>query len=167
MRAWTALGLVVVTVGGFWRARVAHSQAMATPAGQHVALAPSDIKWTDPPPVLRKGAKMAVVYGEPDKAGSPYVIFLRVPAGYRIMPHWHPTDENVTVLHGSMAAGIGDTFDPNVKPLPAGSFFSMPAGMHHFAVMTTESLIQVTGLGPFKLVYVHPEDDPSKQRATR
>jgi len=169
MRRWPGV-VAVLAVAALvaLRAGLARSQTAANaPAGQHTAMTPSEMKWGEPPPVFRKGAKMAVLYGEPDKPGSQYIVRLHVPAGYKIMPHWHPLDENVTVISGTFAAGMGDTFDPNVKPLPAGSFASMPAGMHHFAFMPTESVVEVTGIGPFKLVYVHPEDDPSKQRANR
>lgn len=131
--AWPTVGAVVVVVTGLcWRATVAHSQAptpMPTPSGQHTALAPSDMKWGEAPPVFRKGAKMSVLYGDPAKDGALYVVLLRVPANYRIAPHWHPRDENVTVLSGSMGVGMGDTFDATVKALPAGTFYSMPAGM--------------------------------------
>jgi quercetin dioxygenase-like cupin family protein len=158
-----------MVTGVWWNARVAHSQASsaAVPAGQHTAMSPGEMKWGEAPPVFHKGLKMAVLYGEPGTEGSLYVVQLRAPAGYKIMPHWHPRDENITVISGSFAAGMGDKFDQTVKALPPGSFASMPAGMHHFAYFPTESTIQVTGIGPFKLTYVHPEDDPSKQRATR
>ncbi len=169
MRRWSALVLMLV-MGGYvtWRATVAHSQTSANkPSGQHTVVTPSEMQWGEAPPVFKKGLKMAVLYGEPDKPGSHYVVQLRAPAGYKIMPHWHPLDENITVVSGSFAIGMGDTFDPNVKALPAGSFASMPAGMHHYAFMPTDAIVEVTGIGPFKLIYVHPEDDPSKQRATR
>lgn len=32
-------------------------------------------------------------------------------AGYKIMPHTHPTDENVTVLSGAAPIVMGDKFD--------------------------------------------------------
>ena len=170
MRRWPAWVVAVLLMATWigWRAKVAHSQTAANPgAEQHKAVAPSEMKWGEPPPVFRKGAKMSVLYGDPMKAGSNYVLLLRLPANYKVMPHWHPMDENVTVMSGSLAVAMGDTFDPSAKALPAGSFFSMPAGMHHFAFAPTETTVQVTGIGPFKLIYVNPADDPSKERATR
>jgi hypothetical protein len=36
--------------------------------------------------------------------------------------------------------------------------------VHHFAWTTGETEIQITTLGPWKLVYVNPKDDPSKNK---
>ena len=35
----------------------------------------------------------------------------------------------------------------------------------HFAVSKGESVVQIHGMGPWKVVYVNPADDPSKQAA--
>jgi quercetin dioxygenase-like cupin family protein len=130
-------------------------------------MAPNDLQWGEAPPVFKKGAKMAVLYGDPSKVGELFIVRLKMPAGYKIMPHWHPTDENVTVISGSVAFGMGDTIDPKVKPLPAGGFASMPAKMHHFAAAKGESIVEVSAIGPFKITYVNPADDPSKQAASK
>ena len=53
---------------------------------------------------------MAVVSGNPMAAGS-FTVQLSMPDGYRIMPHTHPTDEQVTVKKGTLLVGMGDTFD--------------------------------------------------------
>ena len=168
-----ALGLVVAGGAGvLLLAGIARSQAptagttaAATPM-EHTALAPSDIKWGDPPPVFNKGAKFAVLTGDPSKPGY-YAVRLKMPSGYKVMPHWHPTDENVTVISGSFAVGMGDKLDPKAKPLPAGSFFSMPAKMHHFSFARGETIVEVSGIGPFALTYIDPKDDPSKQAAAK
>jgi quercetin dioxygenase-like cupin family protein len=133
----------------------------------HVALTPADVKWGAPPPSLRKGAQFAVVSGDPTKTG-PFVIRLKFPAGYRISPHWHPTDEHVTVLAGTMALGMGEKFDQAaMKVLPAGSYGMLPAEMRHFAMAKTAATIQVHGMGPFVVNYVNPADDPSKATASK
>ncbi|MGZ3427352.1 MAG: cupin domain-containing protein, partial [Polyangia bacterium] len=124
-------------------------------------------KWGDPPPVFAKGAKMAVILGDPSKPGMLYILRFKAPAGYKIMPHWHPMEENVTVLSGSFAIAMGDKMDMKAKAYPPGSFFSMPAKMHHFAFAKKDTVIEVSGIGPFALTYVNPADDPSKQTATK
>lgn len=125
---------------------------------------PDTIKWGDPPPVLSPGAQLAVISGNPAGAG-PYVIRLKMPDGYKIMPHWHPTQENVTVLSGEFHIGMGDKFDEaGMQALPAGSFAAALAHQHHYAVAKGETIVQVHGTGPFKLVYVNPSDDPSKKK---
>jgi anti-sigma factor ChrR (cupin superfamily) len=103
---------------------------------------------------------IAVVSGDPGQA-APFVLRLKAPAGYKIPPHWHPTDEHVTVLSGSFAVGMGEKFDPTaMKTLPAGGFARMPAEMRHFAMAKTATTVQVHGTGPFALNYVNPADDP-------
>ena len=132
----------------------------ATPA--HVTITPLQIKWGDAPPVLRKGARFAVISGDPGAAG-PYTIRLKLPAGYRIAPHWHPTDENVTVISGTFSLGMGEKFDQaSMETLPAGGYALLPAEMRHYAWTKGGATVQVHGMGPFALNYVNPSDDPSQ-----
>ena len=143
--------------------------AIAQDAGTHahVTSTAADLKWGDPPPVFEKGATFALVSGDPSKEGL-YVVRLKMPAGYRINPHWHPTDEHVTVLSGTFAVGMGEKFDKaTMKDLPAGGYALLPAEMRHFAMAKTASVVQVHGPGPFTLNYVNPADDPTKRHATK
>jgi ketosteroid isomerase-like protein len=140
-------------------------EAPPAPPTQHVTAAPASLKWGDAPPGLPPGAKMAVVMGDPSQAGQPFVVRAQMPAGYKIMPHWHPTTESITVLSGAVAVGMGDKFDePAMQAVPAGGFASVPAEMHHFFMTKAASTIQVHGIGPFAIMYVNPADDPSKRQ---
>ena len=140
---------------------VAGAQESNAPA--HIVMAPAEAKWGAPPPVFEKGMSFTVVSGDPSKPGL-YVVRAKMPAGYKIAPHWHPTDEHVTVLSGTFAFGMGEQFDKaSMKALPAGGYALMPAEMRHFAMATTAATIQVHGQGPFALTYVNPADDPSKR----
>jgi len=86
-----------------------------------------------------------------------------MPAGYKIAPHWHPTDEHVTVLSGTFSLGMGETFDAKAaKPLAPGGYALLPAEMRHFAWTKGGATVQVHGMGPFVLNYVNPADDPSR-----
>src|SRR5262245_48872629 len=137
--SWRVISICALV---FAVARIASGQAAApapAPAPEHKAIAPDAVKWGDPPPALSKGAKLAVLYGDPGKEGL-FIVRLKMPAGYKVMPHWHPTDENVTVVSGALAIGMGDKLDPKAKALPAGAFYSMPAKMHHFAIATKETV---------------------------
>jgi quercetin dioxygenase-like cupin family protein len=141
----------------------ATGQGASAPA--HVLTAPAEVKWGEPPPVFEKGAKFAVIAGDPSQSGI-YVVRLKMPAGYKIAPHWHPTDEHVTVISGTFALGMGDKFDKRgMKDLPAGGYALLPAEMRHFAYAKTDATVQVHGMGPFALTYVNPADDPSKRAA--
>jgi quercetin dioxygenase-like cupin family protein len=128
------------------------------------AAAPA-LKWGPAPAVFPAGAQMAVVSGDPTKAG-PFVIELSMPSGYRIPPHTHPTDESVKVVKGTFLVGMGDTFDEGrTKPMGVGATGSIKAGMAHFAAAQGATVVSVTSTGPFAMTYVNPSDDPTKALA--
>ena len=68
------------------------------------------LSWGPAPAVFPKGAKMAVVSGDPGKA-APFTVELAFPNGYKIPPHFHPTDEAVEVKKGTFLVGMGDSLD--------------------------------------------------------
>lgn len=123
---------------------------------------PGSVKWGPAPPVFPKGAKIAVLSGDPSKDG-PYVVRLKMPANYKIPPHNHPTVEYVTVLSGKFHAGMGDKLNQvNGKTFAPGGFVSVPPGMNHYGWASEPTIVQVHGNGPFVINYVNPADDPSK-----
>jgi len=108
---------------------------------------------------------MAVVSGDPGKA-APFTVELAMPAGYKIQPHFHPTDETVTVKKGTLLVGMGDTFDASkAKPMKVGDTGAVPANAHHFAAAQGATVIAVSAMGPFAMTYVNSADDPQKQAA--
>lgn len=132
----------------------------AGPVVEHVMVAPTALVWGDSPPGLPAGAKVAVVVGDPGQPG-PFVLRAMVPAGYTVPPHWHPTTENLTVISGTIALGMGDTADPAaMTALSEGGFVALPAEMRHTFVARTAATFQVHGMGPFAITYVNPADDP-------
>lgn len=144
---------------------VAALTTLAQPAAPptHVLVTPADIVWGPAPPSLNPAAKLAVLFGNPGESG-PFVIRLHAPAGFKVAPHWHPTAEHVTVLSGTFAVGMGESFDEKgLHDLPPGGFVMLPAEMRHFAMAKTDIVIQVHGTGPFVLNYVNPADDPRQQ----
>jgi quercetin dioxygenase-like cupin family protein len=163
MRRAESFGTRAVVVG--LGCLLAVAGARAQDASTEVKVTPAELKWGPAPPVFEKGASMAVVSGDPGKA-APFVVRLKLPAGYKINPHFHPTDENVTVISGTFAVAMGDKFEAaGMKTMPAGSFALLPAQMHHYAMAKTPAVVQVHALGPFALTYVNPADDPSKRMA--
>ena len=100
--------------------------------------------------------RFEILSGDPTKTG-PYVIRIHAEPGYAIMPHVHPEDENIVVLQGSWAAGMGEPFNPQtLQPMETGSYTSLPGKMAHFAFSKTATILQVYGLGPFTPRYVTP-----------
>jgi quercetin dioxygenase-like cupin family protein len=107
---------------------------------------------------------MAVLAGDPAKPGALFTIRARVPDGYSVPPHTHPTEEQLTVIRGTMLLGMGSTFDATkLRELPAGSFARLPTGQPHFNLYKGETIIQLHGIGPYDVIYVSPADDPSSQ----
>lgn len=126
-----------------------------------------EVKWGPAPAVFPAGARLAVLQGDPGKPGE-YTVRLDMPSGYTIAPHFHPTDENVTVVKGTFLVGMGDKVERSkMLTLPTGGFITAGAQMHHYAIAKRRTIVQVHGIGPFTLTYVNPADDPSKKVARK
>jgi len=135
--------------------------ASAQPTG-FVLVTPDQLKWNDAGS-LPPGAKMAVLEGKMNEAG-PITARIKLPANYRVPPHWHPGVERLTVLSGTFNYGMGEKFDANAtKALAAGSVVVMPPKMNHFAWTEAETVLQLNVDGPWVIVYVNPADDPRKK----
>ncbi len=97
------------------------------------------------------------VWGDPDKSGAAFVIRIHNGAGYVVLPHTHPIDENITVVQGSFSLGTGRRFSRSaLAPLELGAYGFVPKNMAHFAWSKTETIIQVHGIGPFSSELVDP-----------
>ncbi len=124
-----------------------------------------DLKWGPAPAVFPSGAKMAVLQGDPGKA-EPVTVRVDFPNGYVLPPHFHPTDEAVTVIEGTFQVGMGDKVDKSkMTAVPVGGFVVAGAGQHHYAIAKGRTIVQVNLMGPFALTYVNPADDPTKKVA--
>ncbi|HWA14504.1 MAG TPA: cupin domain-containing protein [Burkholderiales bacterium] len=125
---------------------------------------PETIKWA-PNKSAPYGMQVVVLYGDPAKPG-PYVFRAKMPSGYKIPPHKHPDERNVTVLKGTYWSGVGERYNPMVmKEFQAGAFYITKANVPHFAWARTEVIIQEMGEGgqDHVIEYVNPDDDPRKQ----
>jgi anti-sigma factor ChrR (cupin superfamily) len=132
-----------------------YSQEKKESTAEHKIVHFGDLKWT---PIF-KGCDLAPVSGDSAVDGAPFVVRLRCADGAKIPAHWHPTDENVTVLKGAFLVGMGETFDEaKLQTMNVGNFVTMPKEMRHFAMSKGESIVQVHGAGPFKVNWVNPAD---------
>ena len=177
MKGWSSRLLLIAAVAGIvgcaaWREkfgkRVEPVPAPPEPVPAHVMLAPEAIKW-QPFPAGGPGAKLAVLSGDPQKS-APFVIRIRQPAGAKIPPHWHPTEEHVTVIKGMLFLGMGEKAQKRAaRAFSPGSYLLLPRKMPHFgwAGGKGETIVQVHGMGPFQIVYVNPADDPRSQPGKR
>lgn len=101
------------------------------------------------------GPRMTTLLGDPRKSGL-YSVRVSIPAHTQVRPHTHRDNRAVTVLSGTWHVGYGTTFDRKLlKTLPAGSFYTEPAGQPHFAETLDEpAVILVTGWGPSDTKFV-------------
>jgi len=132
-----------------------HSQEKKESAEAQKIVHFGDLKWT---PII-KGCDVASVSGDSSAEGAPFVVRIRCADGAKIPAHWHPTDENVTVLKGAFLVGMGESFDEaKLQTMNVGNFVAMPKEMRHFAMCKGETIVQVHGAGPFKVNWVNPSE---------
>jgi Domain of unknown function (DUF4437) len=121
------------------------------------------VKWGPASPALPPGAQQAILIGDPTKEGG-YVVRAKFPAGYKVAPHVHPNDENVTVISGMFHVGVGDKFDESKgQAIKTGGYFQVQKGVQHFAWVSQDTVIQLHGVGPGGINYVNAADDPRKK----
>jgi hypothetical protein len=124
----------------------------------------ADIQWKDGPASLAAGAKVAVLEGDPTKEGF-FTMRLWFPDGFKVLPHWHPRVEHVTVIKGALNIGMGEKFDQTVtREMSEGTFGFWSPGMRHFAWAKGDTIIQLHGIGPWMITYVNPADDPRNMK---
>ncbi len=153
-----AAALAAIAAGGPGAAAQDASSMVLVPGG-------AAVPWQSDPTGLPKGVQIAVLAGDPGKPG-PFVLRVKFPPDTVVAPHRHATAENLTVLSGDLYHGMGEKLDKaHGDRLQPGGFVFLPAMMPH-SVWTAgaESVVQVTGTGPFGLLYVNPDADPSRPR---
>lgn len=109
----------------------------------------------------------AVLLGDPGQPED-FVLRAKMPDGYVVPPHWHPIEERITILSGSLKVGTGDKMEEGkMTAYPTGSFLTMPAEMRHYVKASGETIIQIAAQGPFQITYVNPKDDPRQTAAKK
>jgi mannose-6-phosphate isomerase-like protein (cupin superfamily) len=149
----------VILLGLLFAAVLATSQApQNTFTSEQIQFGPA-------PPFLRPGAQLAVLEGNPMADSGDYTVRLKMPDGYKIAPHFHPKRENVTVISGTLKVGMGDKFDEaKMMSFDTGSFAYLDPSMHHYAMGSGETVVQIHGMSPLKFNYINPADDPSAKK---
>lgn len=104
--------------------------AQATPAERAQATtfdAPS-LQWGPCPAFMPEGCAIAVLHGDPSKDNAD--VFFKVPAGSRIVRHWHTSAERMVLVSGELHVTY-DGQDESV--LKVGTYAYGPAHMPHAA----------------------------------
>ena len=139
------------------------SSAWAQDGMKVTTVMPEALTWKDNPNIP-KGGQMAILVGDPTKAGEVVVQRVKLPANYQVPPHTHPYAETVTVISGSVGLGMGEKFEKEGELAKAGALFANPAKHAHYVWTGDEAaIVQVQFVGPGGIDYINPADDPRKK----
>lgn len=143
--------------------------AAQAPQNLEKRITPAEVDWPDSGGPAAgtsgvSGVQVVVVKGDPSKPGL-YTLLLRAGPNMKIDAHAHRDDRVATVISGNWYFGYGREFNEGaLKELPAGSFYTEPPGVPHFAMTKEEgAIVHVTGMGPTDTVYVDPRNDPARR----
>jgi quercetin dioxygenase-like cupin family protein len=145
------------TVAAFGLAAWAVAYAQQVPEGA-IMFNFAKAKWERP---SEGGNERATIYGDPTKSG-PYLYVVKMPprASSRENPraHSHPDTRNYTVISGTWYIGFGDKYDDSkLIALPAGSYYTEPAGLPHFVTTKSDgAVVMFGGTGPTRQISVEP-----------
>ena len=152
-------GLVFAALSTYALAQNGQIERLATDKMENFKL--DSIVWKDEP-LLPRGAKSALVIGDPGKPGV-FMAYLKFPANYEIPAHTHPFAEVVTVLKGTVWNGMGEKLNREKgDETGVGGSFTLPAGHPHYLWNEDESVVLLTATGPWNITYINPDDDPRK-----
>jgi oxalate decarboxylase/phosphoglucose isomerase-like protein (cupin superfamily) len=173
-RASLLIFFVFVSVVANAQTKQPAKETPARASSSSMIVEPGTEKWGDIPAAAMVGTpsvevggtlRVAILQGDPMTAGRTYTLRLSCTDGAKIAPHWHPTTENVTVIKGAAAVGMGAKWDDAaLKDVPTGGFFWAGPNMRHFAECKGDTILQVHGVAPFLINFVSPdESDPAKK----
>lgn len=144
-----ALGL------SFGHVAMAADAGAGTPPGT-IQLTADQLRWKPAPPNMPAGTEVSVLEGDPRQDGL-FTLRLRGVAGTRLAAHTHPQPERVTVISGAIGVGFGTQYDQTqLRVFRAGDYYVNPAMSAHFVSFAEDSVVQVTGTGPWRLDYLQP-----------
>ena len=107
-------------------------------------------------PLTPMTGDVEILYGDPEKAGEPFVMRIRELPGTMIPLHQHPVDEHITVVSGSWWFAVGNEWDRSaLKEIRAGGYAFAPSGATMYAWSPDGAVVQVHGIGPFHIHWIH------------
>jgi hypothetical protein len=103
-------------------------------------------------PLKPMSGDVELLYGDPEAAGEPFVMRIRELPGAITPPHSHPVDEHITVVQGTWYFALGSEYKPEaLQVLEPGSYAFAPKGSWMFGFSPTGAVVQVHGIGPFRI----------------
>ena len=114
-------------------------------------------------PLKSMAGDVEVLYGDPERDGEPFVMRIRELPGAIVPVHSHPVDEHITVVQGTWYFALGSEYRfEALQALDAGSYAFAPKGSSMFGYSPTGAIVQVHGVGPFRIHWhdgLHTLDD--------
>ena len=98
----TAIAIATIIAG-----QLATGCATAGQPAEHPMQTLENAQWGDAPPLVPPGAKIVVLDGNPGGDGTPYAVWLKFPARYRIPPAFTPESRACYGLARSAFLGHG------------------------------------------------------------
>ncbi len=132
------------------------------PPAEPIRLLPGDLQWTSNPKL--HGLETATLAGDP-RAPAPYAERIRFPPNFRLEPHSHPNEARmVTVLSGTLYYAFGERFEEaRLQALPAGSFFTEPRDLPHYAMTGDEPVVvELHAIGPAATRYLEAANQATR-----
>jgi hypothetical protein len=131
---------------------------------EYIRITPADLKW-NPHPTMPRGAQIAVLQGNPGKPGL-FTLRIKLPANYAVPVHSHPDERTRTIISGTYYSAIGDKADASkLIAFPPGTVSYVPPTVWQFAETRGEEVVfQITGIGPTRIDFLNPEDNPLRGR---
>ncbi|VVC77230.1 hypothetical protein AQUSIP_25570 [Aquicella siphonis] len=113
------------------------------------------------------GTQVAILAGDPQKKGF-FIARLKFPANFKIAPHYHDISEHDMVISGTYHLGTGNKFDLNKTiPMTAGTYITIPAKTQHYGWTQDETILQISGVGPWGAIYNDTAAAQSQSNQTR
>ena len=146
--------------------------AQPAPGAQHAAptrLIPAEFPFPAAGSARQAGSSMqgavqtVVLYGDPVARGL-YSIVFKVAPDARIPAHSHSDDRSCFVTSGVWYFGYGESYsESSLRALPAGSHYTEPANVSHFAGTRSEgATAECTAIGPSETKFNNRADDPRR-----
>lgn len=121
-------------------------EALPDPAVMTYRL-PDELKFD---PNKTSGSANFVLYGDPNKPGSPYEYIQKWYPHSMSRPHFHLHDRYIYVVSGTWWLGWGPKYDPDhTFPVPAGSFVHhFGRQLHYDGAKDEPCILIISGIGP-------------------
>jgi TonB family protein len=146
------IALSALVIAGFAAAQTKQAPTVRTPR----VVAPEEMQWGSYKQATPAGAKVALLYGNPENvAGGPFVLRVKAADGSSAGPQWHTVDLHLTVIQGGVLFAEGTAFDEKrARTVATGGYVQIPRGVRYTVVARGETTYQLQGNAPLKTYLV-------------